>query len=279
MAIRFSETARRFGLDTRVSPAWQMVPLHGPRVLKLTGAKGLIPRAADPAIVSASQSAVKGTTLLTLVGLKAGTTTIEWVPSATHSGPMPADMQLEVSVKEMATLDTAFFYVDDGRKQKTRRVVTDLNHLIAKTNEILFPQANLFLKRRSGAVLPVSVDLGKVVRFSSHLPGVAARQHEWDDLEKLRDRKADFTVFFVREYEQDSSPLRDDDEAGTIASDKMCIFEDKMAYDAWETLAHEIGHLFGWKKHTKTRGHLMIGAGSGRRIDKKLANMMNKSGA
>ena len=282
MAITFSPKLASHGFDRSVSPKWQMVPVSGARVLTLAGAGGLVPRVRDTAVLDAVQATRGGTTTLTLTGKAAGRTWVEWVPSPTSVGAVQTGFTFEVSVKDEKKIRTAFHYIDDGRRQVTRRKIADLNAMIAAANAILNPQANITIERKSAAALPIAQNLGRVVRFSSDLTGppdnVPIAQHEWDDIVAHKDATADFNVFFVREYEQDNTPLVDNTEAGTIAAEKCCIFEDRLAYSAGETLAHETGHLLGFSGHSTRRRHLMIGAGSGRFIPRDLANLINTSG-
>ena len=107
--------------------------------------------------------------------------------------------------------------MDDGRVQKTARSIADLNGLITRTNTILDRQANVEIVRKSAAALAIAQNLGSVVRFSAHLPGVAAAEHEWDDIVRHADAAADFNVYFVKEYEQNNTPSVDNVRAGTIA--------------------------------------------------------------
>jgi hypothetical protein len=287
MAIAFAPRLAFSGFDRTATPKWQMVPVNGTRVLTISGVGSLVPRvrvvSGDASALKAVQTTARGTTTLTLTGGTApGRAFVEWVPSLTDAGPVDIGFTLEVSVKEEKKISTAFHYVDDGRKQKTKRKIADLNAVIVAANAILTPQANVKIDRKSAAALPIAQNLGDVVRFSSHLTGppdnVPIAQHEWDDIVAHKDAAADFNVFFVKVYEQDNTPYHDDAEAGTIAAEKCCIFEDDLDYSAGETLAHETGHLLGHAGHSNTRGHLMYGPGSGRFIPRDLANLINPSG-
>jgi hypothetical protein len=288
MAITFAPRLAFAGFDRSVTPKWQMVPVGGTRVLTITGAGGLVPRvrvvSGDAACLTAAQATARGTTTLTLTGgAKPGRAFVEWVPSLTDAGPVQVGFTLEVSVKDEKKISTAFHYVDDGRKQKTSRKIADLNAMIVAANAILTPQANVKIDRKSAAALPIAQDLGRVVRFSSHLTGppdnVPIAQHEWDDVVAHADTTADFNVFFVREYEQDNTPLVDNDEAGTLAAEKNCLFEDRIGYPPGEVLAHETVHLLGISPHSANRHHLIAGANrTGRLVTRDQANTINTSG-
>jgi hypothetical protein len=288
MSIRFSPQVMAQGFDNFSTPKWQMVPMTGGvRVLEISGHGKLVPRvraAAD--VLTAVQTASGSKTILTLTGGKnAGKAFVEWVPDLKFVGAVDTAFTLEVSVKALKTINTAFHYVDDGRKQKTKRQIADLDAMIAGANLILTPQANLKLARKSAAALPIAQNLGDVVRFSSHLTGppdnVPIAQHEWDDLFAKVDATADFNVFFVKEFEIDATPYIDDSaEAGTVATDKMCIFEDRVIRPASEVLAHETVHLLGIGDHSSNNWHLIASGATrkGRWINRDQANTVNPSG-
>lgn len=278
MALTFTPKAVDHGLDTSVSPAWQMVPVGGSRVITVSGVGSLKPRVYDSAKLRVAQTKVGANHQLTLTGIAEGRTWVEWVSSADVSGPSSNGFMLEVSVKKEKKIKTAFFYVDDGKKQKTKRAPGSIDTLIRDANKLLTAQANVTLVKKSAAALKVTENLGMVVRFSSHLPGVSAKQHEWDNLMAYRDAAADFNVFFVKEYEQDNSPFADNTDAGTISSDKMCVFEDKVYCADHEVLAHETLHFLGVSGHSASNSHLMAATACGRTIPKAHANQANNSG-
>jgi hypothetical protein len=284
MAITFAPRLAFAGFDRSATPKWQMVPVGGTRVLTLTGAGGLVPRVRDTAFLDAVQATSGRTTTLTLTGKAAGRTWVEWVASAASAGAVQTGFTLEVSVKDEKKIRTAFHYVDDSRRQVTRRRIADLNAMITPANALLTPQANVTIERKSAAALPIAQDLGRVVRFSSHLTGapdnVPIAQHEWDDVVAHADATADFNVFFVREYEDDASPLSDLADAGTLAAEKNCIFEDRLGHAAGAVLAHETMHLLGFSGHSGSRRHLIATGehGLGRLITRDQANTINTSG-
>jgi hypothetical protein len=286
MGIAFAPRLAFHGFDRTASPKWQMVPVGGQRVLNISGHGTRVLRVRAGADVLTAVQTVSGRhTVLTLTGgSNSGRASVEWVPNASFVGAVEPVFSLEVSVKEVKEVNTAFHYVDDGHHQITSRRIADLDALIAGANHLLTPQANVNLKRKSAARLPVAQNLGRVVRFSQHLEGppnnVPAAQHEWDDLFNLRDTTADFNVFFVKEYEQDITPLHDDADAGTIAADQMCIYEDNQGNDSRRSLAHETVHVLGVSAHSSSNSYLMATGrnGVGRFIDRTQANTINTSG-
>jgi len=178
---------------------------------------------------------------------------------------------LDVDVKRPKPVRTAFHYVDDNRQQRTARRIADLNAMITVINGVLSQQANVQVVRHNARALPIAANLRRVVRFSSHLSGIRARQHEWDDVTAHADATADFNVFFVVEYEQDRTPHVDNVDAATLGG--SCIMEDNMAQPAGETLAHELGHHLGLADKTLPAGDLMTPAG--RKLRKAEINTMN----
>jgi hypothetical protein len=144
---------------------------------------------------------------------------------------------------------------------------------VSKANDILLPQANVKIVKQD--VRPdhlIDQDLGDVVRFSSHLDGVPASEHEWDVVTATRDG-AELNVFFVWEYEQDATPDVDHTAAGT--SDGNCIFEDNIGRETHDTLAHEVGHHLGADHSGDGLDLLMSPFRTDTRISRPHANTMN----
>ena len=292
MGMSFAPRVALNGFDRSADPPWQMVPVEGQRVLTISGHGNLFMRVNSPNLkVEVTKSGRN--TVLTLTGGESPTwATVEWVSDLS---PLPGPYRLRrraepgfslaVSVKAPRIINTAFHYVDDGRRQKTNRRIADLDRLIEGANRILTPQANVILKRKSAAPLAVAHDLGRVVRsVPSALRGaphnVPAAEHEWDILKALGDAAADFNVFFVREYEQDTTPNRDDAEAAAESPGKMCIFEDNIVRPPGEVLAHETVHALGVYDHSTNRYHLISSGATrlGRFINRVQANIINPSG-
>lgn len=250
MSALFREIQPHTGFDRFVNPNWQMVPVSGFRILLLQGAGGAPVNSSDPRIATVAVAQVLGAQFVRINGMRVGSCQIR-----VGSGPI-FDVVLNVSVKNKKRVRTSFHYVDDGRVQKTARRIGDLDDMLAAINQIWLPQANIEIARHSAAPLRIAQNLGKVVRFSAHLKGVARRQHEWDVVTAHADRTADFNVFFVKEYEQDYMPLRDQTGAATL--DGNCIFEDETLDPASLLLAHELGHYLGIDD-TDNQRELMFG--------------------
>jgi hypothetical protein len=241
-----------------------MVPLGGRKTVRLVGGDALAVTSSNPRIATVTTALARGVRSVTIQGVRRGSCQIIAGSGATRA-------VLDVDVKRRITVRTAFHYVDDGHVQKTTRRIADLNALITAVNGVMLPQANVQMTRHSAAALRMRQNLRRVVRFSSHLPGVRARQHEWDDVTANADATADFNVFFVVEYEQDATPLHDDAQAGTLRG--SCIMEDNVGQPDGETLAHEMSHHLGAADKNAPAGDLMTPAG--RKLRKAEINTMN----
>lgn len=156
-------------------------------------------------------------------------------------------VELEVTSKNAKTVLLGFNFVSDNAGHRTRRTTAQVTRWVNGLNEIYTGQANITLSVKSNRAVTVPQNLGRVVRFSSHLAGVPAAQHEWGAVTALGDATADMNLFFVWEYEQDSTPLADNAGAGTSGSN--CIFEDNVGAQVIRNMAHEIGHFLGCHDH------------------------------
>ncbi|WP_281932060.1 hypothetical protein [Roseibium album] len=281
MPTVFAPRIPMFGFDASASPKWQMVPRGWERTLVVRGAGALIPDLIPNDIAKITYSRVGADHHLTIKGLKAGKGFIRFVPNAGFTGPVLNSDILEISVKTEVKINTAFHYVKDNAGHKTNRNIGDLNALIRGVNRLLDTQANVRMYRKSARAITVPQNLGATVRFSSHLPGVAAAEHEWDDVTNFADAAADFNVFFVWQYEQDATPAVNNTRAGTLAGEKNCLMQDVITGSSHaETLAHETIHLRGIGPHSGTATHLIASGAvrTGQLISRAQANTINPSG-
>ena len=277
----FRVITQNLGFDGDVSPPWQMVPVSGTRLVALAGGTGLRLCSTDPSVATATEvrssasggggSAAPGTRTIEIRGNRVGRAFIE-----AQSGSRTA-CRLEIAVKRLKTVRIAFNFVKDNAGHQTRRAAASVGAWISSMNNILTPQANVRCTRRSAQTVRVNQDLGTVVRYSSHIRGVAASEHEWDDVVALRDRTADLNIFFVWEYEQDSTPATDNAGAGQLGTD--CLFEDNVLGAVGTVLAHETGHYLNCPdvRGSGNQSLLMYyhGSRNGVRITKAHANLMN----
>lgn len=283
MAIRYAPYIALGGFDNAAAPKFQMVPKGRRRWLNVFGYGRLRPRVRDTSIATVDFRRHGAGHRIVIRGIKAGTTHIEWVAGAAAAGPVPVADTLEVCVKEELRIDTAFHYMRDNARHRTRRRIADLDGLIAGANHILDTQANARIYRKSARTARVAADLGGVVRFvGATLQGaphnVAAAEHEWDDVTAFADAAADFNVFFVWEYEQDATPGVDNANAGTLAGEKNCLLEDRTGHSS-RTLAHETVHLLGHVGHVATAGNLMGPTTAlSRSLNRQQIRMINTSG-
>ncbi len=266
------------GFDATATPPWQMVPVGFWREVGLSEAAGLTLASTNPAVATAefarqdpASLARAGQRKVIVHGHRKGTAFIEARRGST------VVCQLEVGVKASKTVKVAFNFVRDNAGHRTSRALASVDGLLRTMNSIYTPQTYIHIVKRTARWVQVNKNLGRVVRFSSHLAGVPASQHEWDDVVALRDAAAHWNVFFVWEYEQDTTPFRDDTDAGNLGGN--CLFEDNAGVEVGETLAHELGHYLGVRDfYGNTQvDWLMYGYTDvrGRFIPKDHANTMN----
>ena len=236
----FEQKKPKDGFDGTVNPPWQMVPMSGQKTVVLKNAANLTVVSRNPGVATfedVPQCFVHGGRELIIKGKVKGTTFIDVKNGATTVA------SLEVAVKTKKTIRASFHLVEDSAGHKTTRSVGSIDGWVKTMNDILLPQANVTVTKQRAISVKINKDLGAVVRFSSHLPGVPASEHEWDLVTAKGDASADFNVFFVWEYEQDINPNHDDTDAGTLG--KNCIFEDHAGTNVGDTLTHELGHTLG----------------------------------
>jgi hypothetical protein len=274
--VSFVEMSPNDGLDVVGVPPWLMVPKGGAKVIRVQNAGGATFLPLTTALVKVSElppsPAHREDRLISIAGVMPGSTLVE-----VRRAPSLVLARLECCVKAKKTVKVAFNFVEDSAGHRTTRSSLKADSWVKAMNAIFLPQANVEIKKHATRSVKVAKDLGRVVRFSAHLPTVPAAQHEWGVVTALADATADFNVFFVWEYEQDITPNKDHTDAGTMGAN--CIFEDKAGKDVGETLAHETGHFLGAPDTyaAANKNLLMYGITDvrGQRITKGDANLFN----
>lgn len=236
----------------RNSPPWQMVPLGGSKIVRIQNGQDI--RSVTCNNTGIARALLLGPNAVQIFGVSHGTTLLK-VRNA--SGRVLA--RLDVSVKRRKTVRTSFFFVKDNSGNETTRPLGDADTAIAGMNDIWLPQANVeFVKKNVTKPLTFARNFGTEVRFTAHLAGVAAAEHEWDIVVARRDPGADFNVFFVTEYEDDTNLATDNADAGTIAHQKSCLCDDNLTgHTLGLVLAHEAGHNMSLDHETIAPANLM----------------------
>ena len=247
---KFHKLYNMKGFDRYRSPRWQHVPRRRNRYVLLRDGAGLTvavtnAHRATVTEVDLASLSVKGRRptkagdrFFKIYGRAAGATRIRAKNAAGHTV-----VSLELGVKNKKTVNITFNFVRDNAGHSTTRSTADVRQWIRSLNWIYRGQANIRINQKLNRTVTVPQNLGTVVRFSSHLPGVPAAAHEWSAVTAVGNPAADMNFFFVWEYEQDGTPHADSADAGTLTNN--CIFEDNAGSQVAETLAHEIGHYLG----------------------------------
>jgi hypothetical protein len=245
------------GFDREATPRWQMIPMTESRYVVLRDGVGLTVTSANPAVATVKEIAKKdlpagsfneafgGTDrYFQLDAARFGITRLQ---AKTAAGI--TSVELEVDTKNLRTVRVMFNFVRDNAGHHTSRApasaaqwVIDLNRFVYKA------QANVeIVSHARPRWVDVAQNLGDVVRFSSHLPTVAAAQHEWDVVVARGEPAADLNVFLVWEYEQDDTPYSDGAGGGTLNGNTL--LEDRLQGYLHRNLGHEIGHALGLPDH------------------------------
>ena len=272
------------GFDRYQTPRWQMVPFGGVRYAILRAGAGLTVTVVNNLLVTRTEVKLVSLSPTNRQPIQANDRFFKIEGKATGSTRIQAKnaagaiaVDLEVDVKTKKTVNITFNFVKDNAGHQTTRNTANVAQWIRTLNYIYGGQTNTEIKQKLNRWVTVPQNLGTVVRFSSHIPGVPAAEHEWSAVTALGDAAADMNLFFVWEYEQDGTPHADQTDAGTLTNN--CIFEDNAGAQVPETLAHEIGHYLGCGDHylAARKRELMYGITDTRgiHIPKQDANIMN----
>jgi hypothetical protein len=276
LAAEFTKVFNMRGWDRAPNPKWQMVPVNGDRYVALQDGAGLTVTSNKPGVVTVTEireadlpagferiARRSGERIFKLHGVSKGDAQIQARGSAS--------VNLAIDTKDKKTVRIAFNYVQDSAGHRTSRVAASAAGWLRTINYIYNGQANIYAILHGTRSVNVPSDLGQVVQWTA---GAAS---EWNTVTGMGASGADFNIFFVWEYEQDSTPFTDHTDAGTLNGN--CIFEDNAGTDVGITLAHEMGHFLGDDDHydAARKHHLMHGITDERGINlsKENVNLMN----
>jgi hypothetical protein len=264
----FRRVFRVQGMDTRINPRFQMVPVRDARFVALHDGAGMTVRAAPSSICPINEiteaalpaddratgptAAERGDRFFRLVGHSKG---IAAVTAAGSTGTI----SLDISVKELMTQSIHFYSVRDNAGHSSTRPLAEVGQILPLLNYIFRRQTNIRMVRH-GALedLPMTQNIVPIV-----VPDTPQGLGLIGDAIRARGtQSSDINVFFV--------PVIDGDadgavwEIGSVRTGNgpgAIVLEDGATHFA---LAHEVGHHLGLP-HTDPANRLdIMGASSGR---------------
>lgn len=282
----FRKVYKMQGFDREAAPRWQMVPMTESRFVVLRDGAGLTVTSASTSVATVAEIARKdlpggdfneafrtSDRFFKLDAAGWGITKLQAKPAVG-----PPTVELEVDTKNLKTVRVMFNFVKDNAGHKTGRVPASAAQWVIDLNRFVFkPQANVEIVSHAPARwVTVPQNLGDVVRFSAHLPGVPAAQHEWGVVVAQGNPTADVNVFLVWEYEDDDTPYIDNAGGGTLGGNTL--LEDHLKGYFHRNLGHELGHALGLHDHYDNahKHDLMYGVeDGGTNLPKAHANIIN----
>lgn len=282
----FRKVYKMQGFDREAAPRWQMVPMTESRFVVLRDGAGLTVTSASTSVATVAEIARKdlpggdfneafrmSDRFFKLDAAGWGTTKLQAKPAVG-----PPTVGLEVDTKNLKKVRVMFNFVKDNAGHKTGRVPASAMQWVIDLNRFIFKaQANVeIVSHGAPRWVTVPQNLGDVVRFSAHLPTVAAAQHEWGVVVAQGNAAADVNVFLVWEYEQDDTPYADNAGGGTSGGNTL--LEDHMRGYFHRNLGHELGHALGLPDHYNNahKHDLMYGyEDGGTNLPKAHANIIN----
>ena len=268
MAAEFRRVFRVQGMDTRISPRFQMVPVDGVRFVALHDGAGLSVAAAPDSICTISEitesalpaddratgpfAAERGDRFFKLVGHAKGVAAV-----AAVGGSAPT-LFLEISVKDLITQRVHFYSVSDNAGHSSTRPLAEVGEILPLMNYIYRRQANIRMIRH-GSLEELHMTQNIVPIVVPDTPqglGTAG-----DAIRARGTSSSDINVFFV--------PVIDGDtdgavwEIGSVRSGNgpgAIVLEDGANHFV---LAHEIGHHLGLGHNNPANRLDLMGASSG----------------
>lgn len=257
--IKFYPLTACSGLDDSTAPYWLVVPKGGTNSIRVVvDPPGHVTVAsADQAIATVSPNSNSGSDFILVVSGKAkGETAISIQPGNPNCPPAI----LRVSVKMKKEILVSFIFVFDFAGHHTTRGTADMNAMLSVMNLTWGKQANVWFTKKNNSIRIFQTDLGPVVDFPT----------DWNLLAAVVDPTADWTVFYVWEYEQGGNET----DAGTLNG--MTVMDDATNCPGEIVLAHEAGHFLGITVHNDAQtDNLMHTYNCGCVIRKHEADIVN----
>ncbi len=287
MAFRITPRTVRRGFDRSASPDYQMVPLGQQRQLTLHGGRVTGGDFGNTTVVGTTVAPLVSRRLeshVTFEGRAPGRTQVRFELDSLRPGAAPGEIVIDIAVKAPRTISTSFFYVSDGARQVTRRQVdpvpgrrgSGLQALIDDTNDILGPQANVWIKSKKTEALAISENLGRIVSPDTV---TSSGRTEEAVIFAGKDPDADLNIFFVREVRLRGDAVHGDTEGYNLGGTNCIMIEDRIAGNDGITIAHESVHaLLGGTRHAehvRRRRNLMHEISGGRYLNKAQIDALN----
>src|SRR5262249_2093940 len=156
-----------------------MVPQGRVQTVRLANGSGLTLSSWSPEVVQVLDTSPPESGIVRLFGQSQGDAMIVAESDQNVFGTM-----LEVRVRPRKTIKTGFFYVEDMPRLKAFTHRTDRNPgdeqgLVKAANAILLPRANIRLEVTTAQRLPITRNLGWIIRSSGDHVREPIRNDEW----------------------------------------------------------------------------------------------------
>lgn len=259
MSFRFRPRRNNRGFDGYTVPETQIVPLCERRTIIAAGRDHLVPKTKGKGKVNIGFGPTwpkRWRGRLEVEGIATGDEAIHWVKDPTSTASVPTSQQLKICVIGQLQFRTTFNFVTDGdgdarKPNHTKRKLKMVDDLIADTNRILQPQANIVILKQAVREITLDRELGETVELTNKRP---IGKKNWATLTKTGDGNAQLNVFLLWNVSVDDTSKEDTVGVGR-AGDANVVIDDS-SVNPHATFAHEFLHVLG-RDHSTNRIHLM----------------------